>query len=100
MVRHIVIWRLKEQAQGNTRDVNARLVKEKLEAMNGKIEGMLKLEVGLDFSKTGESGDVVLYSEFETREHLQGYQSHPLHKAAVAFIREVRTERLVVDSEM
>lgn len=100
MVRHIVIWRLKEHAHGNPREVNAKLIKEKLEGLNGKIDGMLRLEVGFDFSRTENSGDIVLYSEFKTRKDLEGYQTHPLHKAAMAFIGEARTERRVVDCEV
>jgi len=100
MVRHIVVWRLKEQAHGNSRDVNARLIKEKFEALNGKIEGMLKLEVGIDYGRTDESSDIVLYSEFVSKKDLDNYQVHPLHKAAVSFIREARSERRVVDYEL
>jgi hypothetical protein len=99
MVRHIVMWRLKENAHGNHREVNAKIIKEKLESLNGKIEGMLKLEVGFDYARVQESSDIVLYSEFVTRKDLENYQVHPLHKAAVEFIREARSERRVVDYE-
>jgi hypothetical protein len=99
MVRHIVVWRLKESAHGNSRDVNARIIKEKLEDLNGRIDGLLKLEVGIDYGRTEESSDIVLYSEFASRKDLDSYQVHPLHVAAVAFIREARSERRVVDFE-
>jgi heme-degrading monooxygenase HmoA len=69
----------------------------KLEALNGQIPGLLKLEVGFDFSKSDMSADLVLYSEFESKEALQGYQDHPLHKAVQAFVKEARTERRVAD---
>jgi len=100
MIKHIVVWKLKESAHGNSRDVNARLIKEKLEALNGKIEGLLKLEVGIDFSKSEHSCDVVLYSEFKSKESLNYYQDHPDHKAVMPFITEARSERRVVDYEI
>lgn len=99
MIKHIVMWRLKDFAHSNDKETNARLVKKKLEALNGKIPGLIKLEVGIDFVGGGDSADVVLYSEFESREALEAYQSHPAHKAVVPFVGEARIERRVVDYE-
>jgi len=100
MIKHIVMWRLKEQAMGSGKRENAQRVREKLESMRGKIPGMVKIELGFDFSATPDSSDVVLYSEFESREALEGYMTHPVHEAVKDFIREVRTERHVVDYEV
>ena len=100
MIKHIVVWKLKENAHGNTKDENAQQIKEKLEALNGKIEGLIKMEVGFDFSKTETSADIVLYSEFETKEDLDNYQVHPLHKAIMPFVGEARSERRMVDYEV
>ena len=97
MVKHIVVWKLKDSAHGNTKAENAQLIKAKLEALNGKIDGMTLLEVGIDFSKTDQSGDVVLYSVFDSKEHLDRYQEHPEHKAVMPFIMEARIERRVID---
>ncbi len=97
MVKHIVMWKLKDQARGNVKRVNAKLIKEKLESLNGKIPGLLKLEVGIDFSNSEESRDIVLYSEFESKDDLKNYQNHPEHKAIMPFICEARDERRVVD---
>lgn len=100
MIKHIVMWRLKESAHGNDKSTNVRLIKEKLEALNGRIPGMVKLEVGIDFSASDSSGDLVLYSEFGSRDALEGYHSHPEHKALMPFILEARSERRVVDYEI
>jgi len=100
MIKHIVMWKLKDEAHGNTKAVNARLIKEKLESLNGRIPGLIKLEVGIDFSATGESCDIVLYSEFKARQDLKNYQDHPEHKAIMPFVGEARSERRVVDYEM
>lgn len=99
MIKHIVMWRLKEFAHGNGKATNAQLIKDMLEALNGKIPGMLKLEVGIDYAKTESSGDIALYSEFVSREALDAYQLHPAHKAVMPFIAEARSERRVVDYE-
>ena len=99
MIKHIVLWRLKESAQGRTKRDNALLIKQKLEALHGVVPGLLKVEVGVDIAGTEQSYDVALYSEFESRPALQGYQDHPAHLEAVCFIREVRQDRCVVDYE-
>jgi len=99
MVKHIVFWKLKEFANGMTKAENALAIKQKLENLNGKIDGCLKIEVGFDFLHSEESADVVLYSEFENKEALQFYASHALHKAVMPFIAEARTERRVIDIE-
>lgn len=100
MVKHIVFWKLKEFALGNDKKANALLIKEKLEDLNGKIPGLLKLEIGIDFVNGDMSGDVALYSEFNNREDLDFYQEHPLHKAVQSFVLEVRSSRMVVDYEI
>ena len=97
MIKHIVTWKLKDTAHGNDRATNARLTKEKLESLRGRIPGLLCIEVGLDFSATAASGDAVLYSEFASREALAVYQAHPLHQAIVPFVAEAASERRVVD---
>ncbi len=100
MVKHIVMWKLKESAHGNSKEVNAMMIKEKLEALNGRIGGLIRLEVGIDFSRTDSSFDVVLYSEFATSRDLDNYQGHPEHKAVMPFIMEARSDRRVVDYEV
>ena len=99
MIRHIVAWRLKDAALGNGKAENARLMKAKLEALRGRIPGLRRLEVGRDFSATENSADVVLVSEFESREALAAYQVHPEHKAVGLFVRAVVCERRLIDCE-
>jgi len=99
VVKHIVLWRLKPEAHGQSAAENARAIKEKLEALRGRVPGMLKIEVGVDVSRTDASCDLALYSEFETRAALDAYQAHPEHKAVMPFILEARSERRLVDYE-
>ncbi len=100
MIKHIVFWKLKDQANGLDKAENAQQIKEKLEALNGQIEGLIHLEVGMDFLHSPESADLVLYSEFESKDALTYYANHPLHKAVMPFIAEARSERRVVDYEV
>lgn len=99
MIKHIVMWRLKDSAHGNDKATNARLIKEKLEALAGRIPELKRIEVGIDFSATEMSDDVVLYSEFADRTGLDTYQAHPEHQAVLPFIREAISQRRLVDYE-
>ena len=100
MIKHIVLWKLKEAANGMNKDENAMAIKEKLENLKGKIEGLIEIEVGIDFLHSAESADIVLYSTFESKDALANYQQHPLHAAIMPFIAEARSERRVVDYEV
>lgn len=95
MIKHIVMWRITEPRQEN-----ALKIKEALEGLNGRIPGLLRLEVGIDFSREGESADVVLYSEFESRQALDAYQAHPAHAEVAPLVKALRTERRVADYEV
>jgi hypothetical protein len=66
MLRHIVMWKLKEHAEGADRAVNARRLKEKLESC-AALPGVIKYEVALAQPGLEATYDVVLYAVFRTR---------------------------------
>ncbi|MDH5545300.1 MAG: Dabb family protein [Gammaproteobacteria bacterium] len=100
MIKHIVMWKLKESAFGNDKATNAKLIKEKLESLNGKIPGMITMELGINITESDAASDVVLYSEFESQPALDDYQNHADHQAIKPFVFECRSERREVDYEM
>ena len=100
MVKHIVMWTLKDFAEGRSKSENLVLMKERLEALGSKIDAIRHLEVGLNLTDSEEAYDIVLYSEFDSREDLEAYRVHPAHVEARDFIRRVREERRVVDYEI
>lgn len=99
MIKHIVMWRLKESAAGASREENAKKLKQSLEDLKDKIEDIKAIEVGINFNSSPAAFDVVLYSEFVDREGLDAYQNHPEHLKIVDFVGEIRTDRAVVDYE-
>jgi hypothetical protein len=100
MIRHIVMFRLKDHAHGNAKAENIRIIKAQLEALHGVIPGLLRMEVGVDFSASDTSADFVIDSDFSSREALEGYIVHPAHQTVAKFITEARTERRLVDFEV
>jgi hypothetical protein len=99
MIKHIVMWKLKESAEGNLKWVNAKLIKEGLEGLKGKVPQIKNIEVGIAYRHEKEDWDVVLISEFESKEKLIEYQKHPEHNIVNEFIKKVKSERACVDFE-
>ena len=96
MIKHVVIWKIKDPAQ---KFAHAHAVKRALESLRGHIPGMLKLEVGVDIGFDSKSDDVVLYTEFVDRTALEGYEANPLHQDARAIVSVLVTARHAVDWE-
>jgi hypothetical protein len=99
MIKHIVFWRLKTDLSAAEREAALQRIKRGFEALAGKVPGLMKIEVGLNYNVTAEASDIALYTEFESKEALAGYETHPAHLALVPIVREVRTEKRVVDFE-
>lgn len=99
MFKHIVLWKLKDTANGKSRQDNARLIKERFEEIANMLEGLRHLEVGLNVQDGDDAADVALYTEFDSRAAYEAYADNPAHKALVGFIRDVRVERRVIDYE-
>ena len=95
MVKHIVMWKIKNSEYKQDHLVK---IKDALEGLKNKVSQILELEVGLDFGqKAGVSADIVLISLFASQEDLELYQNHPEHKKAAEIIQLLTSERRVVD---
>ncbi|WP_027366468.1 Dabb family protein [Desulfocurvibacter africanus] len=100
MVKHIVMWMLKDETQYGTKAEAALRMKQMLEDLQGKIPTLRKIEVATEIFAASPACDVALYSEFDSRADLDAYQVHPEHQACVAFIKQIVTERRVLDYEI
>jgi thiol peroxidase len=98
MMKHIVAWKLKNEAQGNNKETNACLIKEKLEGLVGKIPGLLKAKV-VKTASNCKDFDLALISKLESAEALAAYQANPLHEEAASFVRSVVEARACIDYE-
>lgn len=100
MIKHIVFWRLKDNARGRSKTDNSRELKTVLEGLKDKIGAINKIEVGININNSDAAYDVALYSEFDSREDLETYQKHPEHVKVVGLVNEIREARAVVDYEI
>lgn len=94
MVKHIIIWKLKEEYNNDNIKKN---IKENLENLKGQISGLLEIEVAIN-PLDSSNGDVLLYSVFEDEEALKTYASHEKHLyIANTFVRPYTKERSCMD---
>jgi hypothetical protein len=100
MIKHIVLWKLKEHAEGKSKADNAAKLKRELEGLASKIKEIRKLEVGVNFNTVQDAYDLGLVSEFATKDDLDLYQNHPEHQRVAGLLRRLRESRIVVDYEM
>ena len=98
MIKHIVMWNVRGDS-ANERARHIALLKTEFESLRGRIPGLLHLEVGVDDSRIDYACDVVLYSEFATREALAAYATHPEHLRVRQTLGDLRTARHQVDYE-
>ena len=96
MVKHIILWKLKESFTEEEKAEARAEAKRRLEALNGQIDGMISLKVVTD-RLPSSNADMMLDSEFESVEALAGYQSNPKHLEAAGYVRSVVEARLCLD---
>ncbi len=80
MVRHIIVWTLKDEYSDSEKKEIKKGIQEGLEGLKGQIPGLLDIRVrteGLPSSNT----DLMLDSRFEDAQALKGYSTHPAHVA-------------------
>ena len=96
MIKHIVMWSVQGE-DAATRLRNLALLKAEFESLRGRVPGLLHLEIGVDESRIDYACDVVLYSEFASREALAVYAEHPEHLRVKRALGNLRTARHQVD---
>jgi quinol monooxygenase YgiN len=100
MLKHIVMWKFKDQAAGADKLKNVAKAQVLLESCANVVPGLLKLEVAAAQGDMECTYDLVMYSEFVDAAALQAYQQHPQHVAIKPFIAAVRLERQCMDFEV
>ena len=94
MVRHIVFLKLEDNSFANK-----KVVQERIMSMQGKIDVLKHLEVGINFSPEERAFDLALVSDFDDKEGLNAYAINPLHLEVISFLKSIHTVTKVVDYE-
>jgi len=100
VIKHVILWTLKEEFSKEQKDIILAEMKASLEGLAGKIPGLLDIRVytnGLPSS----NADVMLDSSFENEEALKNYAVHPTHvEVADTKVRPFTATRSCLDFEL
>lgn len=100
MVKHIILWTLKEMSEEEKSRVKSE-IKRDLEALKGKIPGLIDNKVNSTGRLSTSNADLMLDSTFESADALKVYASHPLHVAvADGKVRPFTASRTCLDFEV
>lgn len=100
MIKHVILWKLSEELDGAEKETVKKNIKTELEALKGKIEGLMDITVRTE-SLSSSNADLMLDSVFENEESLKAYQKNELHvNVANTFVRPFTIQRLCLDFEI
>ena len=99
MLHHVVMWKLKDHAEGADRATNVRKAQALLQACAALVPGVVRFEVGTAQPGLECTYDLVLNTTFTDHAALAAYQSHPEHVAIKPFMKAVVQERQCMDYE-
>ncbi|KAA6324977.1 hypothetical protein EZS27_025756 [termite gut metagenome] len=99
MVKHIVLFKLKDEVLQNEKMRLTTKFREAIENLPTKIPYIRKIEVGFNINPD-ESWHIALYSEFDTLEDVKRYAVHPEHLAAGKIIAGIKENRACVDYQL
>ena len=100
MVKHVILWVLKEEIQGEEKEKIKAGIKEGLEGLKGQIPGLIDIRVNIN-PLPSSNCDVMLDSTFEDEEALKGYAVNPKHVAvADGKVRPYTASRVCMDMEV
>ncbi len=100
MVKHVILWTLKDEYSGVEMEEIKKNMKEALEGLKGQIPGLIDIKVYTE-PLSSSNCDVMLDSAFESEEALKNYAVHPLHvEVANSKVRPFTASRTCMDYEV
>lgn len=100
MVKHVILWQLKDELSDTEKAAVKAGIKEGLEGLAGQIPGLVDIRVNID-ALPSSNADLMLDTTFETAEALKGYSTHPAHVAvANSQVRPYYKNRVCLDYEV
>ncbi len=98
MVRHVILWTLKEELSLEEKQSVKQAIKEGLEGLVGKVPGLKEVVVNIDGRLDSSNCDVMLDSVLEDEQALKNYAVHPLHvEVANTKVRPYTIQRVCLD---
>ena len=100
MVKHVILWQLKDELSAEQKNTVKAEIKKGLEGLAGKVSGLVDIKVNINGLPTSNA-DLMLDSTFESFEALKGYAVHPAHVAVADGVVRPNTKlRVCLDYEI
>ena len=100
MVKHIILWQLKDELSDAEKAAVKAGIKEGLEGLVGKVPGLLEVHVNIN-GLPSSNADLMLDTTFTDAAALKGYSTHPAHVAvANSKVRPYYKNRVCLDYEV
>lgn len=100
MYKHLVMWKLKDEAGGKTKQDNAKEMKKRLDSLPAVIKEIKEYEVSINIGNYAASFyDVGLVSSFENIDDFWAYTKYPEHDEVLEFIQSIQLDEQIVDYE-
>lgn len=97
MVKHIILWKLKEELSAEEKKQILADMKTNLEGLVGKVPGLIRMNIVID-PLTSSNAEVMLDSDLESEDALKGYAIHPEHvHVANTYVRPYTEVRMCMD---
>ena len=100
MIQHVVLWKLKEGANGKSNQENFEQMREMLSALPPLIPQLRSLSVVQNENPTDKNMDVALITSFDSLEDLNTYVIHPEHVKVGRFVSTVVSTRSAIDYQI
>ena len=99
MIKHIVLFKMREDIDVDYKEKELTVIKGELEALMGKVPSLRSMEVGINCNKA-EKFELALVSTFDDLAGLEAYAVHPDHVAVGKKIRAMLDVRACSDYEI
>lgn len=100
MIKHVILWKIKEDKSEEEKKQIKIGVKSGLEGLRGVVPGLQNISVVTE-GLPSSNADIMLDSEFESEEALKNYAVHPAHvKVADENVRPFMEVRMCMDFEV
>ena len=97
MLKHVVMWKFKDESEGFTKRENMEKVRKSLLALKPMLPEIIEMEIGFDTGVGRDTWDMAIVMTFQDSIALERYQNHPAHKIVSAYVAKIRSDRACVD---
>ncbi len=101
MIKHIVLFKLADNAEGKNKQENATIIKKQLEDLKNVIPEIKNIKVDINHENADQDNyDIILDTEFDSFDDLAIYANHPDHLKVGEYVKKVRISRAAIDYEL